>query len=352
MSASAITYTPKSVLDIAGLDRLKAAAASDPSGNLQQVADDFSSLFIDQMLQSMQNAGFQSALVNSRGTRLYRSLLDQQIAQNAAGHGMGLASMLVTALRSRESALATPSAGPSGAPGAPATQALTAALSAGASEQALDAAAGAASGGHMGLASLLAPEDAAAMVPTAQGASPSGATPLGTISAFVQRFGREAESVARKIGVSAKLVLAQAALETGWGAHPSGGAGGAGHNLFGIKAGANWGGPSATETTTEDVGGDAVATTAAFRSYASDAQSFDDYAHLIGTDPRYAAVRSAATPEQAAWALQYAGYATDPAYASKLIDIMHEIGALVALPTQPRPVTLADVSVAASSGSA
>lgn len=308
MSTRAITYTPKSVLDIAGLDRLKAAAASDPSGNLQRVADDFSSLFIYQMLQSMQNAGFQSAVVNSRGTRLYQSLLDQQISQNAAGHGMGLAAMLVSALRSRESALANPGtkptnpAGPRGASVPPDPE----------------------------------PPD----------------TRLGTISAFVRRFGSEAESVAKRIGVSAKLVLAQAALETGWGAHPSGGAGGTGHNLFGIKAGADWSGPSATETTAEDVNGDAISTTAAFRAYASDAQSFNDYAHLIGTDPRYAAVRAAATPEQAAWALQYAGYATDPAYASKLIGIMREIGNLMAPPAQPQSVALADVSAGASSGSA
>jgi len=126
------------------------------------------------------------------------------------------------------------------------------------------------------------------------------------------------------------LILAQAALETGWGRHEmTADSGAKSHNLFGIKAGESWSGATANNTTHEYVAGHKVGVRETFRAYGSYIESFVDHAKLLGNSARYAAVRQADSPEQAAQALQDCGYATDPRYADKLIAIMQQIGQMV-----------------------
>ena len=119
-------------------------------------------------------------------------------------------------------------------------------------------------------------------------------------------------------------MVAQAALETGWGRREILHADGSpSHNLFGIKAGPGWKGPVAEVTTTEFVEGRPVKLKAAFRAYGSYAESFADYARLIGTNPRYAQVMASADDAaRFAQGLQRAGYATDPQYADKLARVI------------------------------
>jgi len=115
-------------------------------------------------------------------------------------------------------------------------------------------------------------------------------------------------------------MVAQAAHESAWGQHEIRNAdGSASHNLFGIKAGANWKGAVAEVTTTEFVDGEAHKVKAKFRAYGSYAESFSDYARLISENPRYREVLAQSGSAQAfAQELQRAGYATDPQYAEKL----------------------------------
>ena len=118
-------------------------------------------------------------------------------------------------------------------------------------------------------------------------------------------------------------MIAQAAHESAWGQreirHDDGRSA---HNLFGIKAGAGWKGAVAEVTTTEVIDGQARKVKAEFRAYASYAESFNDYAKLIGDNPRYAQVREVLAQSGSAHGfaqeLQRAGYATDPHYADKL----------------------------------
>jgi peptidoglycan hydrolase FlgJ len=121
------------------------------------------------------------------------------------------------------------------------------------------------------------------------------------------------------------MKVAQAAHETGWGQRNIKNADGTpSHNLFGIKAGASWTGPVAEITTTEVVDGQARKVTAKFRAYASDAESFADYAKLMKDSPRYAqVVANAGSAQGFAQGLQRAGYATDPAYADKLTRVIN-----------------------------
>jgi flagellar protein FlgJ len=143
------------------------------------------------------------------------------------------------------------------------------------------------------------------------------------IRAFVDRMSAAAELAARRSGVPAKLILSQAALESGWGEReirrPDGRSS---HNLFGIKAGEGWHGDVVNVMTTEYEDGRARRMPQPFRAYGSYAESFQDYADLIGNSGRYGKVVAAPSPEAAARRIQEAGYATDPAYADKLISIM------------------------------
>jgi flagellar protein FlgJ len=125
--------------------------------------------------------------------------------------------------------------------------------------------------------------------------------------------------------VPAQFILGQAALESGWGKREIKFADGStSHNLFGVKATGNWKGPTVEAVTTEYVGGVARKTVEKFRAYSSYAESFADYARLIGNNPRYAATLKSADAAQFAQSLQKAGYATDPNYASKLTAVIQQ----------------------------
>ncbi|SEK51374.1 flagellar protein FlgJ [Pseudoxanthomonas sp. GM95] len=139
--------------------------------------------------------------------------------------------------------------------------------------------------------------------------------------AFVQSIWPHAQKAAEALGVPAKALVAQAALETGWGRRLAGKQGVTSNNLFGIKAGSSWDGDSVNVATTEYTNGVRHAERANFRAYGSAADSFADYTRLLGND-RYAAARGTGQDtHRFATALQRAGYATDPHYASKLTAI-------------------------------
>ncbi|MEO1576628.1 MAG: flagellar assembly peptidoglycan hydrolase FlgJ, partial [Pseudomonadota bacterium] len=140
---------------------------------------------------------------------------------------------------------------------------------------------------------------------------------------FVRAIWPLAQQAAATLRVSPRMIVAQAALETGWGRHGIRHADGTqANNLFGIKAGGGWGGPSVDVPTTEVLGGIARKVVAAFRSYGSLAESVADYTRLILTSPRYrAALNTGGDGVAFARALQDGGYATDPAYAAKVLSI-------------------------------
>lgn len=254
----------------------------------------------------------------------YREMYDQQLAKELTkGRGLGIAPMVVRQLErslSPPSAaaptgalpLAPPSAGfamaqPAATPGMPLSQPLQLAPST--------------SGVSMPAA---APPDFAPSPARATGDADCGpATPLDCSSpeAFVRSLWPHAKKTAEQLGVSAKALIAQAALETGWGRRLVGGDKGVvSHNLFGIKA-TGWKGAKVASGTHEYVGGVRVNMRDSFRAYASAADSFADYARLLGRE-RYAAARGTGDDvHRFASALQRGGYATDPSYANKITAI-------------------------------
>ena len=161
----------------------------------------------------------------------------------------------------------------------------------------------------------------------AQAAGSAGKKAFGSKDEFIAAMLPMAEKAAEKIGVDPRYLVAQAALETGWGKsiirHSDGSSS---HNLFGIKTHNSWDGESTKVLTTEYKGGKAVKEAASFRQYDSFAQSFEDYVSFLQSNGRYeTALKSTENPERFVRELQQAGYATDPHYARKINQIARQM---------------------------
>ncbi len=152
----------------------------------------------------------------------------------------------------------------------------------------------------------------------------NGAAPSDEPSAFIQRLLPAATRAAQQLGLEPMALIAQAALETGWGQRMFKTSSGAdSHNLFGIKAHSNWQGDVAVVDTLEYRQGIAQKEKARFRAYDSPEQSMQDYVNLIQQNPRYqAALNAAADAKSYFRQLQAAGYATDPNYAEKILSVL------------------------------
>lgn len=141
--------------------------------------------------------------------------------------------------------------------------------------------------------------------------------------AFIEQMLPYAEEAAQLTGIPAKFIVAQAALETGWGKRQILRDNGENsHNLFGIKANRHWDGAVAYAVTTEYEQGLPVRKTEPFRAYDSYQACFNDYARLLTANSRYSDVLNQQDPEKFAYSLQDSGYATDPNYAEKLTNLI------------------------------
>jgi flagellar protein FlgJ len=279
--------------DAGNLSTLKRAAANGNPHALRAAAQQFESLFVSMMLKSMQQANFKDPLFGSDQGDLYQEMYDDQLAaQMSNGKGLGLADMLVQQLR-RSTTGATDATSPTE------------------SKPAGNATAGAVAGS--------ARAGGATTATTVTSTCPSSAQQ----AEFARTLWPDAQQAARQLGVNPVTLLAQAALETNWGrSMPQGASGAASHNLFGIKASPAWSGPAVSSNTQEYGGGIASSVRAQFRSYASPGECFQDYVDLLKSNPRYAAALGTGNDVQAfGAALQQGGYATDPAYASKLTAV-------------------------------
>lgn len=150
------------------------------------------------------------------------------------------------------------------------------------------------------------------------------AFPVGTPEHFVARIWPHARRAAKELGVDPRALVAQAALETGWGRRGiRDRSGNSANNLFGIKA-SGWRGDRVSTSTHEYVNGQRRSERADFRAYQSPAESFADYVRLIKNSPRYQRVLNAGDDvHRFATELQRAGYATDPFYAKKIYAIVN-----------------------------
>ena len=309
--------------DAGNLSALKRAAARNSPQALRAAEKQFESLFVSMVLKSMQKANFKDPLFGSSQGNLYQDMYDDQIAAEISkGKGLGLADMLVQQLR-REQPAAAGSATTARSTNAAAQEATAAtnptalgdsSAQAGPTASAIPASATASS----------APAAATTATPAQAGsAAPAGCATAAEQTSFARALWPDAQQAARQLGVSPVTLLAQAALETNWGrSMPRASGGGTSNNLFGIKATGSWSGPAVANRTQEYSGGLAATVTAQFRAYGSPSQCFEDYVALLRGNPRYAsALGTGADVHAFGSALQQGGYATDPAYASKLTAV-------------------------------
>nr|WP_284046933.1 flagellar assembly peptidoglycan hydrolase FlgJ [Halomonas llamarensis] len=320
--------TGQFALDMQGFQRLQHTARVSPEKGVDSAAQQFEALFVKMMVKSMRDAVPTSGLMDSRQTDFYQSMLDQQWSQVIASRGMGLADALVDQLERQGAFTRSEPAVDSDN----AMQALIAGIPRGTPRE-LNNPGALSAGDNRGaaaqterqgfLSELDAVRQTAPIIDSIDEQTPEKSGTSDHIQQFKDRLTGPAQAASQATGVPAELILAQAALETGWGRHEITTQDGRNsHNLFGIKAGSRWEGDTTDIVTHEYVDGRRTQVSDTFRVYDSFEHAFTDYASLIGNNPRYANVVSAPDAQQAARELQAGGYATDPRYADKLVAVM------------------------------
>ncbi|NWA59784.1 flagellar assembly peptidoglycan hydrolase FlgJ [Pantoea sp. B9002] len=281
--------------DSRSLNDLKREAAADPKGKAMQVAKQVEGMFVQMMMKSMRAALPQDGLLSNDQTRLFTSMYDQQIAQDIGKRGLGMADIIVKQMQPAQEPDET----------------------AGTVPMKLD---------NSFIYSNLPSNQLEQMVRKAVPRLPVSPSSLPSDSNdFIAQLAQPAQVASQQSGIPHHLILAQAALESGWGQRqiltrdgkPS-------YNVFGIKASGDWKGETTDIMTTEYEGGEAKKVRASFRVYGSYMEALSDYVKLLSNNPRYAAVANAPSAEQGARALQAAGYATDPKYAQKLVGMIQQ----------------------------
>jgi flagellar protein FlgJ len=263
LNAGARAHTKVNANDFRQFAALRREARADDPAALREVARQFESIFTKMMLDSMRAASFGDPMFGSDQADMYQDMMDGQLAVEMS-QGKGL-----------------------------------------------------------GLADMLIRQLSHG------GDAAPGAPPVGDEAKqqFIEKMLPQAQAAGRELGVDPRAIIAQAALETGWGTSQPADASGASHNLFGIKAGSNWQGASVGSSTVEYESGVANDEVARFRAYGSAEESVNDYVSLLRDNPRYAgALNTGGDVRAFATALQRAGYATDPHYANKLVAVAQQLG--------------------------
>ena len=332
MAISNDPRTTQLFTDLAQLSSLKSKAGTDGDAALKEVAQQFEQMFMNMMLQSMRQANqafAEDSPFNSSETQFFQDMLDQQVSLDLStkGHGIGLADVIVRQLSQNAQAVSDRVSETVGDISAQTQQQTEMVL-----RRAYDAAAQVAASAVLSravekpessdaLTKLQADIDAAINQFTSELESADLPDRFESPREFVEKLLPIAERVAPELGVDPRVLLAQSALETGWGRHittdPA--AGKNSFNLFNIKAGGGWDGDTVSVNTLEYRGGVPEQERAAFRAYGSYAESFRDYVNLLKGSSRYQlALEQADNPVSYLRELQEAGYATDPEYAAKI----------------------------------
>lgn len=275
---------------------------------LKEAAKQFEALLINMMLKSMREATPKSELFESNANSLYGSMYDQQLSQILSEKGMGFADMFLAQLNKTNPQ--------------PHQPAVVSTVSQSDNTLKSDVRANITAFN----ANLLKNNYQADQLSnyTNQRKTNNASS---VVETFVDHLLPYAQMVQKSIGIPASHVLGQAAIESGWGKHvitmPDGRSS---YNFFGIKATNDWKGQFVDVITTEYVDGLPQKTSSRFRAYASEAEAFSDYASFLNNNPRYQQViANSNNPLTFAHELSAAGYATDPAYSSKLINVINKI---------------------------
>ncbi|WP_111643286.1 flagellar assembly peptidoglycan hydrolase FlgJ [Marinimicrobium alkaliphilum] len=318
-NSQASQHMQDSVFSVNSLNHVKQMGRAGDTEALREVARQFESLFIQQMLKQMRASNdvfSEGGMFDSSEMRHHEEMYHQQLGlEMAKGRGIGLADALYDQMKAAYGKH-LPQGQTNAAPEAPASSVSPVGRIS-----------------PQGVIRQSAPNPDAGTTQSTRGipnptvsVQPGGKTAaLNSPAEFVEHLTPYAEQAAEQLGVDPSVLLAQAALETGWGRHViHTREGDNSHNLFNIKADRRWDGDSVNVSTLEYRNGVAQQERADFRRYDSYAESFADYVEFLQNNPRYQQALSVADDADAyARELQNAGYATDPAYADKISRIMN-----------------------------
>ncbi len=291
--------------DIGSLDRLRQQAVNGEEGGeeaaLQAAAKQFESIFTSMLFKSMRdaNSSFKSDMLSSENENFYRQMLDDQMSSELSASGsLGLADMIVAQLSSGKAA--------DGTEAKVRTDGFDPAL-------------------ERPKFSARSETQAASPEIAAMNKKPQP-TSFDSPESFVTSMKPYAEKAAQALGVDSSLLLAQAALETGWGSKMVKNSLGNSNNLFNIKADRSWKGEKVATQTLEFHGKTPVKESASFRSYSSFEDSFNDYVKFLNENPRYeTALQHKGDSSSFINGIHQAGYATDPNYADKVLRVKAKI---------------------------
>ena len=324
-----MTQSPQFYTELNQLNDLRRKANIDEQAALKEVAQQFEQIFLSMMLKSMRdaNASFgEDNPFNSSDTRFFQDMYDQQLTLDMSSKsGMGLADVMVRQLSQQPNMAAI--ANPDEKSGTLTEAEMLI-------NRAMNLTAGMAASAVLGQAQSTTARNSLTSEASDNAVNPlAGYNPQRSpinIENLPKRFESPqefvdgllplAEKMGAELGVDPKVLLAQAALETGWGRHIIDGS----NNLFNIKADSRWSGDRVSVSTLEYRDGVAGKEVAAFRSYGSYAESFRDYVDFLRGNPRYQqALQNTGNPSAYVRELQAAGYATDPNYAAKIESIFN-----------------------------
>lgn len=306
--------------NVQGLQGLKTEENKDEA--LKKVAQQFESMFINMMLKNMRSANAVFEKDNpfhSEESNFYRDMLDNQRSLTLAhGRGFGIADTMYRQMSRMQGAEApqNPDAAHElnkthalAAPSLERNPALSRALSTAIADQQMPAS----------LAESVKPQQKSRV---AIADSPTE---------FIDKILPFAKKAAAALGVDHLLLVAQSALETGWGKHVlADDKGRSSYNLFNIKGGSQWQKETAKHPTLEHIDGVVKKENADFRVYHSLAESFDDFVNFVSSGSRYEkALAHAGDVKSFIQELHKAGYATDPDYSQKVMSVYHHVAAVL-----------------------
>lgn len=331
--------------DISRFGALRNEAGKNPGDAVGKVAREFEALFIEMMLSSARKAAIKGGMFESHALELYKEMFDTQAARVLAEQGTLGFDQAISGFAgieaqngSTQSAVVAHSY-----PGQPEANKESEIKEPAPSKEDMGlfipairadlpipayrhAAARPERAGVTQINKAITPPktDSPGMPVSASKSDSVGATAQ---YGFSQTIAPYAKDAARKLGTEPAILIAQAALETGWGAHVIPGESGASsNNIFGIKATNRWQGDASQVTTLEFLGGRPINTKASFRRYPDIKSAFDDYVNFVTNNPRYSkALARASDGDSYIRELAKAGYATDPKYAEKIISIKNRI---------------------------
>ena len=330
--------TAKLFTDLGQLNSLKQQAGKDGQKALREVSQQFEQMFMNMMLQGMRKANqslVKDSPFNSSETQFFQDMLDQQVTLELAtkGKGIGLADVIVRQLSQNVKAEVDSVSDQVSEPSAK-NQFQTEDILRRAYDAAANVAASAVLSNAVDLPQGVDKADATSKLQadiesaignfTAELKNADLPDRFESPKEFVEKLMPIAERIAPELGVDPRVLLAQSALETGWGKYVTTdqASGRSSYNLFNIKADSRWGGESVAVQTLEYREGIPAPERANFRAYDSYADSFRDYVTFLKGSSRYQlALEQAGDPSSYLRELQDAGYATDPEYAAKIESI-------------------------------